>query len=71
MCSHIVGVAEVNSELFFVVKQKRKKTPGNLTNLLTATMPRGRGRKGGSAPQSRKPQALVTSRVGMGSPLCR
>ena len=67
LCSHTVAVAEVNHKLatFLAARQKKKQQPGNLTNLLTATMPRGRGRKGGSAPRTRKPPQPVTCRVEM------
>ena len=36
---------------FVTAKKKRKP---NVTNLVTTNMPRGRGRKGGVAPRSRK-----------------
>ena len=55
ICSHIIAVAEVNGKLNQLVSfLQRKKKPLNLTSLVTADMPRGRGRKGGAAPRSRK-----------------
>lgn len=64
LCSHTVVVTEVNHKLesFLAARRKKKQQPGNLTNLLTTTMPKGRGCKRGSAPRSRKP---VTSKVEM------
>ena len=54
LCSHTVAVAELHGKLASLVScvQKKKKMP-NITQLTTATMPRGRGRKGGVAPRSR------------------
>ena len=41
---------------------KRKRVP-NVTNLVTSGMPRGRGRKGGITPRTRKTQSAATTRV--------
>lgn len=71
-CSHTVAVAERNGQLpeFLQFLRKKKKTP-NVTSLITASMPRGRGRKGGHPPRTRKPQnppeTRVSMRVGVGS----
>ena len=65
MCAHSVAVAQVNGkldELVSIVK-KKKKNP-NVTALVTSTMPKGRGRKGGVPPRTRKPQETHT-RVAM------
>ena len=52
ICAHSVAVAEVNKKLpQFLSAKKRRKSP-NVTSLLTANLPRGCGRKGGTAPQS-------------------
>ena len=65
-CSHTVAVAERNGQLpeFLQFLQKKKKTP-NVTSLITANMPRGRGRKGGQPPRTRKPQNPPETRVSM------
>ena len=52
ICAHSVAVAEVNKKLpQFLSAKKRRKLP-NVINLLTANLPRGHGRKGGTAPRS-------------------
>ena len=54
ICSHTVAVAELNHHLErFLSLTKISKRP-TLTLLLTATMPKSRGRKGGATPQRRK-----------------
>lgn len=64
-CSHTVAVAEANGKLPQLVAylQKKKRVP-NLTNLVTSNMPRGRGRKGGATPRTRK-QLPSPTRVSM------
>ena len=67
ICAHSVAVAEVNKKLpQFLSANKRRKSP-NVTSLLTANLPRGRGHKGGTAPRSRKPSQPVT-RIEMSVP---
>ena len=69
ICSHSVAVAEVNKKLpQFLSAKKRRKT--NVTSLLTTNMPKGRGRKGGAAPRSRKVAQPVTTRIEMSTPTC-
>lgn len=53
--SHSVAVAHVNGKLqeFILAVKKKKKSP-DVTALVTSTMPRGRGRKGGVPPRTRK-----------------
>ncbi len=55
ICSHSIAVAEINGKLseFVAFVQKKKKRP-NITKLTTASMPKGRGRKGGVPPRKRK-----------------
>ncbi len=66
ICSHIVAVAEVNGQLPELLSAfKKRKGPPNVTRLVTTNMPKGRGRKGGVAPRSRKPQQLETTRIAM------
>ena len=66
-CAHSVAVAEVNKKLpQFLSAKKRRKSP-NVTSLLTANLPRGHGRKGGTASRSRKPSQSVT-RIEMSVP---
>ena len=69
ICSHSVAVAEVNKKLpqFLSAKKRRK---ANVTSLLTTNMPKGRGRKGGAAPRSRKAAQPVTTRIEMSTPTC-
>lgn len=65
LCSHSVAVAEINGQLAqFISAKKRKKSP-NVTSLLTTSMPRGRGRKGGVAPRTRKAPQVATTRIEM------
>jgi hypothetical protein len=71
LCSHSVAVAEVNGKLaqFLAVVKKKKKVP-NVTALAVPTMARGRGRKGGVPPRSRKqptraePSTTIAMNVG-------
>ena len=67
ICSHSVAVAHVNGKLqeFTLAVKKKKKSP-NVTALVTSTMPRGRGRKGGVPPRTRKQSnAEACTRVAM------
>ena len=48
ICSHTVAVAEVNGKLQQFLSHKKRKRGVNVTKLLTTSMPRGRGRKGGA-----------------------
>ena len=68
ICAHSVAVAQVNGKLeeFISVVKKKKKSP-NVTALVTSTMPRGRGRKGGVPARTRKPTspAEACTRVAM------
>ena len=68
ICSHSVAVAEVNKKLSEFLSANKRKKPVNVTSLLTANMPRGRGRKGGTALRSRKPSQPVTTRMEMSIP---
>lgn len=53
ICSHSVAVAHVNGKLQEFTLAVKKKSP-NFTALVTSTMPRGRGRKGGVPLRTRK-----------------
>ena len=55
ICSHSVAVAQVNGKLedFISAVKKKKKSP-NVTALVTSTMPKGHGLKGGVPPRTRK-----------------
>ena len=65
-CSHTVAVAQRNGQLpQFLQFLRKKKKPPNVTSLVTANMPRGRGRKGGVAPRTRRPQNPYETRVSM------
>ena len=68
ICAHSVAVAEVNNKLPQFLSTKKRKQAINVTNLLTTTMPKGRGRKGGVAPRSKKPSQPITSRIEMSIP---
>lgn len=65
--SHSVAVAEVNKKLLQFLPAKKRRKPANVTSLLTANMPKGRGRKGGTVPCSRKPSQPITGRIEMGT----
>ena len=67
ICSHSVAVADINDKLMEFLAKKTKKR-ANMTKLLTTNMPKGRGRKGGVAPRSRKPSEPVAARVAMNVP---
>lgn len=51
----------------FLQRKKKKKAP-NVTSLLTANLPRGRGRKGGVAPRVRKARKEPAARIEMSIP---
>ena len=63
LCSHSVATAQVNGDLDVLIEwvKKAKKAP-NITKLTTATMPKGRGRKGCSAPPKKKKKVVELSR---------
>ena len=64
ICSHCVAVGEMCNKLVQVVNsfKKVKKAP-NLTKFAEATMPKGRGRKGGSVPRKRKRSSAIDTVV--------
>lgn len=61
-------MAEVNGQLQQFLFSIKKKQP-NMTNLLTTGMPKGRGRKGGTAPRTRKATQPITTRIVMSAPM--
>ena len=63
LCSHVIAVAESTGMLSDLVStvRKQKRNP-NITKLVTTTMPKGRGRKGGKAPIKRKPATDIEHR---------
>ena len=63
ICSHTVAVAEVNKKLQRFLSSRKRKKGVNYTKLLTTSMPRGRGRKGGVTPRVRKPSQPITTRI--------
>ena len=64
ICSHSVAAAEKEGDLEpFVEWYKRSKKLPNLTKLITTKMPKGRGRKGGTAPPKKKAKVTSTERV--------
>ena len=65
ICSHTVAVAEVNKKLQQFLSSRKRKKGVNYTKLLTTSMPRGCGRKGGVAPRVRKPSQPITTRIEM------
>ena len=65
ICLHTVAVAEVNKKLQQFLSSRKKKKGVNYTKLLTTSMPKGRGRKGGVTPRVRKPSQPITTRVEM------
>ena len=68
ICAHSVAVAEINKKLpQFLSAKKRRRSP-NVTILLTANLPKGCGRKGGTAPRSQKPSQPVTTTIEMSVP---
>jgi len=63
LCSHTVAAAESNKQLDqFIASYQGMKIP-NLTKLVTAEMPKGRGRKGTKAPAKRRPPIPVENRL--------
>ena len=64
ICSHTVAVAEINGELskFVAWFVKAKKKP-SVSKLVLTGMPKGRGRKGGKQPQSKKKELAVQTRT--------
>lgn len=64
ICSHSVAVAELCGKLPQQVSafKQTKKAP-SLTQFAAATIPRGRGRKGGEVPRKKKPTVQVESRI--------
>ena len=55
VCSHSVAAAQDNNDLVtFIEWMKKTKRSPNLTKLLVAKMPKGRGQKGGVPPRKRK-----------------
>ena len=56
LCSHTVAVAQVNGKLeqYISLVKKTKRIP-NVIALVTSTMPKGQGKKGGVPSRSRKP----------------
>ena len=65
ICSHTVAVAEVNNKLAQFLSHRKRKKGVNVTKLLTTTMPKGRGRKGGVSPRVRMPSQPITARMEM------
>ena len=64
ICSHSVAVAELSGQLpEFVAYYKRNKRIPSLTKMAVATMPKGRGRKGGEQPQKRRRVVQTETRV--------
>ena len=68
ICSHTVAVAEINKKLSLFLSTKKRKRSANVTSVLTTNMPKGRGRKGGTAPRSRKQSQPITARIPMSVP---
>ena len=63
ICSHSVAAAEDNVHLQkFVNWLKRSKKVSNITKLVTATMPKGCGRKVCAPPPKRRKKIAVCSR---------
>jgi hypothetical protein len=55
VCAHSVAVAEQNNKLpEYIEKLKKNKKIPNISQLANATMPKGKGRKGGQCPRKRK-----------------
>ena len=59
LCSHSVAVAEINCELHHFLSCRKKKC--SVTDLITCTMPKGRGNKGGVPSISRQRKAVNKS----------
>ena len=64
ICAHSVAVAEMSGKLpvFIERVKKRKKTP-SISKFAEATMPKGRGRKGGETNRKRKEPSVIETRV--------
>ena len=64
ICAHSVAVAEMSGRLpeFIERVKKVKKTP-MLSKFAEATMPKGRGRKGGEISRKRKTPSVIETRV--------
>ena len=63
ICSHSVAAAEDNGDLQeFVNSLSKSKRVPNITKLVTAKMPKGRGRKGCAPPRKRRKKITVNSR---------
>ena len=55
ICSHSVAAAEISNKLHeFIEWYKRSKKTPNLSKFAEATMPKGRGNKGGACSRKRK-----------------
>ena len=65
LCSHTVAIAEKEGQLqAFVQWYKKSRAKPSLTKLITTTMPKGRGCKGGIAPpKKRKLSGSIVTRV--------
>lgn len=62
MCSHSVAAAEHNGDLDdFIQWLKKVQRAPNMTKLVTASMPKGRGRKGCAPPRKRMKRVPVTT----------
>ena len=63
ICSHSVATAEDNGDLQdFVNSLSKSKRVPNITKLVTAKMPKGRGRKGCAPPRKHRKKITVRSR---------
>lgn len=63
LCSHVVAAAKYRKEFEKFVESYTKVTRRpNVTKLVTANMPKGRGKKGGKAPAKRKPPLPIENR---------
>ena len=67
ICLHTVAVAEVNKKLQQFLSSRKRKKGVNFTKLLTTSMPKGRGQKGGVAPRLRKPTQPISTGIEMNS----
>ena len=64
ICAHSVAVAEMSGKLPVFVERikKHNKTP-SISNFAEATMPKGRGKKGGETSQKHKEPSVIETRV--------
>ena len=64
ICAHSVAVAEMSGKLSVFIERikKRNKTP-SISKFAEATMPKGRGRKGGETSRKRKEPSVIETRV--------